>query len=126
MGFWSYNVFTLHGKPPYLALPFTGSDTYINSGRGYIQGRFRGQHMIYFETEYRFEITNNGFLGGVLFANVQSVSEPNSNKFEVLWPACGGGLRFKLNKFSNTNVAIDYGFGVGGSQGVFVNLGEVF
>ena len=126
LGFWTYNVFTLQGTPPYLALPFTGSDTYVNSGRGYIQGRFRGQNMAYLETEYRFGITRNGFLGGVVFANVQSFSEPTDKKFEVFWPACGGGLRFKLNKFSNTNVAIDYGFGVGGSQGVFVNLGEVF
>ena len=126
LGFWAYNVLTLHGKPPYLALPYTGSDTYINSGRGYIQGRFRGKNMAYFESEYRFGITPNGFLGGVLFANVQSFSETNSKRFEVLWPACGGGLRFKLNKFSNTNIAIDFGFGVGGSKGIFVNLGEVF
>jgi outer membrane protein assembly factor BamA len=126
IGFWSYNVLTLHGTPPYLALPFTGSDTYINSGRGYIQGRFRGKDMVYLESEYRFTLTHDGFLGGVVFANVQSFSETNSKRFEMLWPACGAGLRFKLNKFSNTNVAIDYGFGIGGSHGIFVNLGEVF
>jgi hypothetical protein len=126
LGFWTYNVITLHGKPPYLALPFTGCDTYINSGRGYIQGRFRGQNMTYFETELRFGITRNGFLGGVIFANVQSYSETITKRFAVIWPATGVGLRFKLNKFSNTNVAIDYGFGAGGSRGIFVNLGEVF
>ena len=31
-----------------------------------------------------------------------------------------------MNKFSNTNLAIDYGFGVNGSHGLFFNLGEVF
>jgi hypothetical protein len=31
-----------------------------------------------------------------------------------------------MNKHDDTNVAIDYGFGLQGSQGVFVNLGEVF
>ena len=36
------------------------------------------------------------------------------------------GIRIKLNKYSRTNIAIDYGFGLGGSQGLFVNLGEVF
>jgi outer membrane protein assembly factor BamA len=126
LAFWNYEVLTLQGKPPYLALPFTGSDTYINSGRGYIQGRFRGQKMLYLETEYRFGILRSGLLGGVVFANVQSFSEPNSGKFEVLWPAWGGGLRIKLNKFSRTNIALDYGFGAGGSHGIFVNLGEVF
>jgi hypothetical protein len=126
LGFWTYNVITTQGNPPYLAMPFTGCDTYINSGRGYIQGRFRGKNMTYFETEYRFKILNNGLLGGVVFANVQSFSETVSGKFEKFWPACGGGLRFKLNKFSNTNVALDYGIGKEGSRGIFVNLGEVF
>jgi len=44
----------------------------------------------------------------------------------VISPGYGAGLRIKLNKFSRTNVAIDYGFGAGGSRGFFVNLGEVF
>jgi outer membrane protein assembly factor BamA len=126
LAFWTFNTFTIQGKPPYLSLPFTGCDTYINSGRGYIQGRFRGQSMIYLESEYRFQITADGLLGAVVFANIQSQTEPDTKKFEVFSPGCGGGIRIKLNKFSNTNVAIDYGFGVGGSHGLFVNLGEVF
>jgi hypothetical protein len=126
LGFWTFNTITLQGNPPYLALPYTGCDTYINSGRGYIQGRFRGKDMLYLESEYRFGITHDGLLGAVVFANVQSFSEPVTGKFEVLWPAWGGGLRFKLNKYSNTNVCLDYGFGLGGSKGIFVNLGEIF
>ena len=62
--------------------------------------------MMYFETEYRFGILHNGLVGGVVFANVQSFSEPVSGKFETVWPACGAGFRFKLNKFSNTNVCL--------------------
>jgi hypothetical protein len=126
LGFWSYNVFAFQGNPPYLALPYTGSDTYINSGRGYVQGRFRGKNMMYLEAEYRFGILHDGLVSGVVFANAQSFSEPVSGKFETLWPACGAGFRFKLNKFSNTNVCVDYGIGLGGSRGIFVNLGEVF
>ena len=34
--------------------------------------------------------------------------------------------RKRINKFSNTNLCIDYGFGVNGSNGLFLNLGEVF
>jgi hypothetical protein len=124
--FWTYDVVTLQGKPPYLSLPNTGSDMYGNTGRGYIQGRFRGKDMLYFESEYRFGITHNGLIGGVVFANVQSFSETVSRKFEVLWPALGTGLRVKLNKYSNTNVCFDYAVGLGGSQGIFVNLGEIF
>jgi len=126
LAFWSYDWFTLGGNPPYLLLPSTGGDPYTNTGRGYIQGRYRGRNMLYLEGEYRFQITNNGLLGGVVFANAESFTEQASNNFEVISPGYGAGLRIKLNKFSRTNVAVDYGFGVGGSRGFFVNLGEVF
>ncbi len=123
---WSYNWITPGGKPPYLMLPATGGDAYTNTGRGYIQGRFRGNNMLYMESEYRFRITRDGFLGGVVFANAQTFTEQVSARFETIAPGYGGGLRFKFNKFSRTSVAIDYGFGIGGSGGVFVNVGEVF
>lgn len=126
LAFWSFNWLTLQGNPPYLDLPSTGWDPYNNSGRGYIQGRFRGKNMLYLETEYRFKVSRNGLFGGVVFANAESFSELITNKFEVISPAAGFGARFKFNKNSKTNVAIDYGFGAGGSQGFFVNLGEVF
>ena len=126
LAFWNYDWLTVSGKPPYLMLPFTGGDPYSNTGRGYIQGRFRGDNMLYLESEYRFGITNNGLVGGVVFANAQSFTEQGSGKFEKIAPGWGAGLRLKFNKFSRTNVALDYGFGLGHSGGVFVNIGEVF
>lgn len=126
LAFWSYDWLTLSGKPPYLDLPATGWDTYNNTGRGYIQGRFRSENMVYLETEYRFIISRNGLFGGVAFANMQSFSDYPSKRFSKLWPAAGGGLRIKVNKHSNTNIAIDYGIGIDGSKGFFVNLGEIF
>jgi hypothetical protein len=126
LAFWSYNVFTLSGNPPYLDLPGTEADSYNNSGRGYEMGRFIGKKMVDLETELRFGITHNGFLGGVLFVNAESLSELKSNRFETIDPGFGAGLRLKFNKFSNTNICIDYGFGIRGSRGFFGNLGEVF
>lgn len=126
LAFWSYNVFTLAGKQPYLDLPSTASDTYTNTGRGYIQGRYRGDKFVFAESEYRFGITENGFLGGVVFANMQSVSEMQGKPLQSILPGYGAGIRIKLSKHSNTNVAIDYGIGQGGSKGIFMNLGEVF
>jgi len=82
--------------------------------------------MLYLETEYRFGITRNGLFGGVVFANVQAFSETKSGRFEALWPAFGSGLRVRLNKYSNTNICIDYAIGMNGSQGIFINLGEIF
>lgn len=126
LGFWSYNVFTISGNPPYLDLPGTGTDTYNNTGRGYIYDRFIGKKMVDLEAEFRYSITKNGLIGGVVFANAESLSELNSNKLEVISPAFGVGLRFKFNKFSNTNVCIDYAIGTNGSRGFYGNLGEVF
>jgi hypothetical protein len=126
LAFWSYDWFVVRGTPPYLDLPASSWDTYANQGRGYIQSRFRGRNLISLESEYRFGITHDGLFGGVMFVNVQSVSDWPSNKFTVLHPGLGCGIRFKMNKHSDTNVAIDYAIGLQGSMGVFVNLGEVF
>jgi hypothetical protein len=128
LGFWSYNWLVLSGKPPYLDLPSTSWDTYTNTGRGYIQGRFRSYKMLYLESEYRFQLTHNGLLGGVVFANAQAFSEwpENTNTFNKIQPAVGAGLRVKLNKNSKTNLDIDYGIGTRESHGLFVNIGEVF
>lgn len=122
---WSYNNFTF-GNPPYLDLPSVGWDTYNNTGRGYAQGRFRGKDLVYLESEYRFTLTRNGLLGGVIFANEETLTEWPSNNFGSLMPGYGFGIRLKLNKHSDTNLAIDYGFGKDGSRGFFFNLGEVF
>ncbi|WP_460608356.1 BamA/TamA family outer membrane protein [Hymenobacter terrigena] len=126
LAFWSYNAITIAGNPPFLDLPSTGWDTYSNTGRGFIQGRFRGDDLLYGEVEYRYGITRNHLLGGVVFANAQSVTEQESRRFEKVVPAVGAGLRVRLNKVANTNLAIDYGFGADGSNGLSLNLGEVF
>ncbi len=126
LAFWSYNWLTLSGNPPYLLLPSTGWDANWNTGRGYTQGRFRGKDMVYLEAEYRFGITPDGLLGGVLFANGESSTEIGSKKFEYLAPACGLGIRIKLDKFSRTNFCMDYGWGLNGNGGFQFNIGEVF
>ncbi len=127
LAFWSYDWLTVgKGNPPYLLLPSTGWDAYSNTGRGYIQGRYRSKNMLYLESEYRFGITSNGLLGGVVFANAQSFSEPSGGQFSYLIPGYGAGFRISLNKFSRTNLCVDYGWGIHGSGGFFVNLGEVF
>jgi hypothetical protein len=126
IAFWSYNWLVLNGRPAYLDLPATGHDPGFTTGRGYIQGRFRGAQMVYLESEYRFKITGNGLLGGVLFVNGQSFSAAPGSRLQAIQPAFGPGLRIKLNKVSKTNIAIDYGFGREGSKGLFINVGEVF
>jgi outer membrane protein assembly factor BamA len=124
--FWSYDWLILHGKPPYLDLPSNSWDSYSSTGRGYIQGRFRGVQMVYAETEYRFKITRNGLFGGVLFVNAETFSSTPGSRLQGIQPGFGPGLRIKLNKVSKTNISIDYGFGTQGSKGLFINIGEMF
>ncbi len=126
LAFWGLGWFAFQSNPPYLDLPATAWDANYNSGRGYTQGRFRGKNLLYGEAEYRLALTRNGLFGAVMFTNVQTVTDWPSNRFSKIHPAAGGGLRIKFNKKSNTNIAIDYGFGADGSRGLFVNLGEVF
>ncbi|MEZ0540993.1 BamA/TamA family outer membrane protein [Fibrella arboris] len=138
LALWSFNWVTFGGTAPYLDLPATGWDTYNNTGRGYAMGRLRGPSLYYTEVEYRTQLTANGLLGGVLFANAQTIGLWHGSNvpagFETasqphtlhVWPGFGGGLRVKVNKSARTNLAIDYGFGAGGSKGLYFNLNEVF
>ena len=136
LAFWVFNWATFNGLAPYLDLPATGWDTQNNTARGYTLGRLRGPSYHYAEAEYRTRLTANGLVGAVLFANVQAIGPwpeagpPGLATTALLplrtWPGVGGGLRLKVNKATHTNLAIDYGLGAGGSQGVYFNLNEVF
>ena len=123
--FWTYYWSVLGTPAPYLDLPAIGMDPYNRSGRGLQQNRYRGKRLIYLESEYRRDITRNGLLGFVLFANVNSVAQQQSNRFEYWNPAAGGGLRIKFNKKSDTNICVDYGVSKDFSTFV-VGLGEAF
>ncbi len=126
LAFWSYDWLLLSGTAPYFDLPSTGWDTYSNMARGYPQNRLRSKSLLYLESEYRFDVTRNGLIGGVLFANVQTLSDWNTNTYKTFWPGYGLGLRLKLHKQTGINLAFDYGFGLDGSRGFYFNLGEVF
>ena len=126
LALWSYNWLVLNGRPPYLDLPSNGWDSYSSTGRGYIQGRFRGSQMVYAESEFRYRISRNGLLGGVLFANAQTFSSEQGSQLEHIQLGMGAGLRIKIKKSSRTNLGIDYGFGAQGSRGLFIAVGEYF
>ena len=127
LAFWGLTWLSVGGNtPPYLMLPSVGWDDNYNTGRGYIQGRFRGLNMFYAETEYRARLTKNDLLHGVLFCNIEKYSSDLSQTYSTIKPGYGLGIRLKLNKTSGTNVCLDYGFGNNGSKGFFVNIGEVF
>ncbi|HSC37312.1 MAG TPA: BamA/TamA family outer membrane protein [Chitinophagaceae bacterium] len=122
---WTYLWTTLGSSPPYLDLPGIKQDPYERSGRGFYPGRYSGKSLFYLETEYRRDITANGLLGFVVFANLNSVTEPGTRQFAYVHPAVGTGLRIKFNKLTRTNMCIDYGVSKGYSA-VYFSLGEAF
>ncbi|MFY9463988.1 MAG: BamA/TamA family outer membrane protein [Sediminibacterium sp.] len=127
LGFWTMAQFVTSGKQPYLEMPAISWDMYNRTGRGYVQGRIRGENMWYGESEYRFPVSRNGFLGGVTFVNLTTAS--NDLKRQLLSDhfaiGYGAGIRLKLSKLNKTNIAIDYGRGQGGSA-IYFNLQETF
>ena len=116
IGFWVFGNFELNGKMPYLTLPSLGEDQRARSGRGYTNGRFRGDKIVYGEVEWRFPITPcSKILGGVVFVNAVSSSNPNPGfevkLFQYIQPAMGFGLRIMVNKHFRTNINIDFAIG---------------
>jgi outer membrane protein assembly factor BamA len=122
----SYYWTILSGTPPYLDLPSNRWEPISGSAsRGIKQNRYRSNAILYFESEYRFGITKNGLIGGVVFANITAPSQYETQNFLYWHPAAGTGIRLKFNKFSNTNVAFDFGFSKGFAS-VYLNIGEAF
>jgi hypothetical protein len=126
IGFWAFGQFETSGKHGYLDLPATGFDQYSRSARPYTQGRFRGQNLVYLETECRFPIWRSW--GGVVYVNGSTVSNHDAdiNLFTYLDPGYGVGLRWMMNKKARTNICIEYGFGKYGASGFMLNLTETF
>jgi hypothetical protein len=135
LAFWFYSQGVTSGNMPYLALPAIGWDFDGNTGRGYVQGRFRGTAEVYGEAEWRFRITDNGLFGGVVFANAETFSRPATNVagtavsavnlFDVIRPAGGVGLRLMMNRQARTNLRMDIAGGYN-SFAIYFGSGEAF
>ena len=128
IAFWFLGNFSPVGDMPYLALPALGYDQRGRAGRGYVQGRYRGPDLVYGEGEYRFPISQcGGVLGGVLFLNATSTNNPDANVklFDYVAPGYGFGLRLMVDKYSRTNLQVDFGFGKN-SGGVYFGAAETF
>jgi hypothetical protein len=128
IAFWVIGQFLGSGSLPYLALPSIGWDTYNRSGRGYIQGRFRGENLTYGEIEFRYNISKSGLLGGVVFVNAITVDNHFIDQaiFEDFAVGYGAGFRIKMNKETRTNICMDFGFGQNGSAGIYFGIQEAF
>ena len=111
---WTFGDFNLTGHMPYLTLPYLGEDQRARSGRGYTNGRFRGEQLIYAEAEWRFPISQcSEILGGVIFVNATTTTNKDRDVrlFQYIEPAVGFGLRLMVNKRFRTNINLDFAIG---------------
>ena len=124
---WATGQFVTVGTVPYLNLPSIGWDQRSRSGKGYTQGLFRGQKMVYFETEYRFPIKCNNLISGTVFGNLTSASDKDRGirLFQYIQPAVGIGLRVLIDKATRTNLVMNYAWGRH-SKAFYLNAGESF
>jgi hypothetical protein len=128
LAFRASGSFMVSGDLPYFNLMSNGFDQMSSSGRGYSEGRWRGEDFVYGEVEYRFPISPcSKIVGGVLFANVSTASNRDMDipLFGYLKPGCGFGLRIMVGKNDRTNLLIDFGLGQL-SQGLYLQAQEVF
>jgi hypothetical protein len=127
LAFWFYSDSVLNGVAPYFDLPAIGMDTYGRTGRGYAEGRFRGDAMVYGEVEYRQALRRDNLLGMVVFANTSTFSSRDTGErlFDAFAPAGGAGLRVLFSKRSGANLCIDFAVGRR-SHGLYLALQEAF
>jgi outer membrane protein assembly factor BamA len=125
---WSYTSLVTKGVAPYFDVPATVMDTYGRSARGYQDGRYRGERLVYGEAEYRGPLMSNGLLGMVLFTTMTTVSnkETGEKLFDSVAPSVGGGLRLLINKRSRTNLCLDFAWGKDGAKGVYLAIQDAF
>lgn len=129
IAFWAFGNFVTGGKVPYMFLPAVGWDMFGRSARPYTQGRFRGEDLVYAETEWRFPLQKEkDKFGGVVFMNATSASSrtQNINVLNYYDMGYGLGLRYMISAKNRINICLDYGFGENGASGVFLNLNEMF
>jgi outer membrane protein assembly factor BamA len=128
LALWTYTSVVTTGVAPYFDVPATVMDTYGRSARGYQDGRYRGEKLVYGEAEYRAPLMRNGLLGFVAFATMTTVSNRQTGEtlFDAVAPSAGGGLRLLLNKRSRTNLCFDVAWGKAGAGGVYLAIQEAF
>ena len=136
IAFWVIGQFIAGGDAPYLDLPASGYDMRNRIGRGYVAGRFRGREWVTAEAEYRFPVTKNGLIGGVLFSSITSTTRnaiqigdtylEKLKLFKAIRPAAGFGARIMLNRTGRLNLDLDMAFGQNGSKGFYFAVGEAF
>lgn len=106
LAFQATGTFT-EGEAHFRNMGLLGSQTMM---RGYYGGRYRDNHALAVQGEYRLPIA--GRFGAVGFASIGRVADRVEHfSFDKLKYAVGAGLRFALIKNEKLNLRLDYGLG---------------
>jgi len=109
------------GDPPFNQMSLMGNRRRM---RGYYEGRYRDNHYITFQGEYRFPVFWR--LGLVAFGGVGAVANEFSEFGNDIWRyTVGGGLRLMFDKKEKINIRVDMGFGKDTSA-FYLSIGEAF
>ncbi|MEL0609327.1 BamA/TamA family outer membrane protein [Vibrio echinoideorum] len=106
------------GDVPWYAMPDLGGSSAM---RGYIKGRYRDDHMMMGQVEYRLPIVQR--LGMVFWGAAGSVAPSVSELNEDILTSVGTGFRFRIKDKINLRADV----GVGQNETAFyLNVNEVF
>nr|WKN39258.1 BamA/TamA family outer membrane protein [Tunicatimonas sp. TK19036] len=115
-----YGYFS-YGDTPFIELAALGGDMIM---RGYYEGRYRDNHLLAGQAEYRWHIWEK--LGVVGFVGVGDVAK-HLDGFSVpdLKPSVGAGLRYALIPEENLNIRVDFAVGQS-TNNFYINISEAF
>jgi outer membrane translocation and assembly module TamA len=92
--------------------------------RGYYEGRYRDNHLLAAQAEYRLHLWRRiGAVGFISFGEVAPAF--NEFSFSGIKPAGGIGLRYKIMEKENLNLRLDVAFGKN-TSGIYINISEAF
>lgn len=92
--------------------------------RGYSEGKYRGEGLLAFQGEYRYNF--NKKMGLVGFAGAATIYGSDTSSFNwKLYPGAGAGYRYRAFKNEKFNVGLDCAIGKG-DWGLYFRIGEAF
>lgn len=92
--------------------------------RGYSQGKYRGDGLMAFQGEYRYNL--NEKMGLVGFAGMATIYGSDTDSFNwKLYPGAGVGYRYRAFKTVKFNIGLDAAVGKD-DWGVYFRIGEAF
>lgn len=110
------------GVAPFKMMSEMGGDMIM---RGYYRGRYRDDHLMAIQAEWRFPVT--GRFGGTLFGGTGHVfSQVPDLQYSSMRFAFGTGIRFQINQKDRMNLRLDFGITPYGAKGLYLEMGEAF